>query len=108
MKLIKIHKILKGGLHMICLRVEVPWGARLHLGCIGANSLYMGVPIPDLFLELSCLVNIHLILKRKAKGEEKFTGDPFLFHLVKALLQLLIGIGIPFIHPSHTVRTYIR
>jgi hypothetical protein len=107
MIIIKIHKIMKRGLNTKCLRVEVPGRAWLHLHHIGPNPSYMGIPISDFSLELNCLMNIFLFFKRNTQGEEKFTRNPILFQLVKALHQILIGIGISFIHSSHPIRAHI-
>ena len=99
---------MKRGLYTKCLRVEVPWGAWFHLGHKGTNPSYKGITISDLSLEANCLVNIFLVFKWDTKGEEKLTGDSILFQLVKALHQILVGIGISFIHSSHPVRAHIR
>ncbi len=77
--MVKIRKILKRCLHTKCLGIEVPRGTRLHLDCKGTNPSHIGISVPDLPLESDRLLNILLLFKWNAEGEENVAEDPLLF-----------------------------
>ena len=107
MIVIKIHEILKGGLHAKGFGVEVPGRPGLHSQRKGTNRPRMGIPASDLFLKSDRLMNILLCLKWKAEGKRKIEEDVMLFQLIQAIEQSLVCIRIPFVNFSQSSGSYI-
>jgi hypothetical protein len=97
--MVKIHKILKGGLNPIGFRIKVPWRAWLDFKGNVMNFFDHRISMLDLFLKPDCFRHIFFCFKRNTGGEVEMTRNPEPVQLLKTCHQGLIAKSVTLVDP---------